>query len=116
MTSKRNLVVIGILAATIVSVSYFALTTVSHRRTARKYEDGYSQIKVGDSKDLLLGAMGKPTRISECVYPWFADEKREAEYRSNCKELYEYELFPVSYTISLDKNGRVINKTRAVSP
>ena len=116
MASKKNLVVIGILAATVLSVSYFALTTVSHRRTDRKYEDGYSQIKVGDSKDLLSGVMGKPTRISECVYPWFADEKREAEYRSNCKELYEYELFPVSYTVSLDKHGKVINKTRAVSP
>ncbi|MEK6280584.1 MAG: hypothetical protein AABN95_09555 [Acidobacteriota bacterium] len=67
-------------------------------------------------KDLLLGVMGTPTRISECVYPWFGDEKREAEYRSNCQELYEYELFPLSYTISLDKNGKVINKTRAVSP
>lgn len=116
MTSKRNLLVLGILTAAIVLVGYLALKSISHRRTVKKYEDSYSKIKVGDSKEIVVAVMGHPTKISECVFPWFPDEKREAEYRSNCKELYEYELFPVSYTISFGKNGKVINKTRAVSP
>ena len=107
---------LGILAAAIAVVGYLALTSVSHRRTVKKYEDSYSQIKVGDSKEIVVAVMGHPTKISECVYPWFPDKKREAEYRSNCKELYEYEFFPLSYTISFEKNGKVINKTRAVSP
>jgi hypothetical protein len=116
MLSKKTIAIIVIMMVAVVGAVYVVVTVVSHRRTARKYEDGYSQIKMADSKDTVVGVMGRPTRISECVYPWFADEKREAEYRSSCKELYEYELFPVSYTISFEKNGKVINKTRAVSP
>lgn len=107
---------LGIIAAAIVAAGYLVLTSVSRNRIAKKYEDGYAQIKVGDSKETVIGVLGQPTRMSECVYPWFTDQKLEAEYRSNCKEVYEYDIFPVSYTISFEKKGQVINKTRAVSP
>lgn len=115
MLSTKRIVAIVILTAVVVVTSYLAWVVVSHR-TARKYERGYTQIKVGDSKDLVINLMGEPSRTTDCVHPWFADEKREAEYRSSCKELYIYEVFPVDYTISFDKQGKVINKTSAVSP
>lgn len=116
MMSKKK---IAISATVIVMIlgAIFVGTVVSRRRVARKYELGYLQIKLGDSKEVVLTLMGEPSRITGCVYPWFPDEKREAEYRSTCKELYRYEeVFLVDYTVSFDKEGRVINKTTAVSP
>jgi hypothetical protein len=95
---------------------YVIWSEVQARRTAEKYERGYSQINIGDSKQVVLNLMGKPSKITGCVHPWFSDQTIEAEYRSRCKELYRYEVrFPVDYTVSFDKDGTVINKTTAVS-
>lgn len=117
MLSKKKIAISLIVTATVVGAAYVAVTVVSHRRIARKYERGYQQIKLGDSKDVVLTLMGEPSRITDCVYPWFPDEKAEAEYRSKCKELYRYEeVFPVDYTVSFDKKGTVIDKSSAVSP
>ena len=117
LLSKKKIAISLFLTVTIVGGDYVAVRVVSHRRIVRAYERGYPQIKVGDSKDIVIKLMGKPSRITDCVYPWFSDEKTEAEYRSNSKELYHYEeIFPVDYTISFDKEERVINKTTAVSP
>lgn len=54
ISSKKKVAVIAILTAAVVGMSCLAWTVVSHRRTARKYEHGYPQIKVGDSKDLVV--------------------------------------------------------------
>ena len=114
--SKKKIAISAILIVMILGAIFIG-TVVSRRRVARKYELGYLQIKLGDSKEVVLTLMGEPRRITGCVYPWFTDEKREAEYRSTCKELYSYEeVFPVDYTVSFDKEGRVINKTTATSP
>jgi hypothetical protein len=116
MSSKNKWTIIVFLAVGVLAVTSLAWTVVSNRRTARKYEQAYPQIKLGDSKESVVNLMGEPTTMTDCVFPWFADEKREAEYRSSCKKLYIYEVFPVDYTISFDKKGKVINKTTAVSP
>jgi hypothetical protein len=113
---KKKIAISVIVTLTVAGTIYITVTVVSHRRIARKYERGYPQIKLGDSKEVVLTLMGEPSRITDCVHPWFPDEKTEAEYRSKCKELHFYEVFPVDYTVSFDEKGSVINKTSAVSP
>jgi hypothetical protein len=117
MLSKKKIAIGMIMTLIVVGTIYVAMTVVSRRRIARKYERGYQQIKLGDSKDVVLTLMGEPSRITDCVHPWFSDKKAEDEYRVKCKELYLYEeVFPVDYTVSFDEKGNVVNKTSAVSP
>lgn len=116
MGSKNRIALVAMLTVAVVVVTYFALTVVSHRRTATKYERGYPQINVGDSRDVVVSLMGQPSRTTNCEYAAFPDRKLEADYRSKCKEQYRYEVLLKDYIISFDKEGKVIGKNSAVSP
>jgi hypothetical protein len=81
-----------------------------------RYDRAYAPIKVGDSRDAVVAAMGKPHAVTDCSYTAFSDKKMEAEFRSKCFQEYEYVELMARYTISFDRNGAVIFKSKAVSP
>jgi hypothetical protein len=93
---------------------YFVLRSWSRSRAS--YDHAYEGIKVGDSRDVVVAAMGKPQAMTDCSYTPFSDKKLENEFRSKCFQEYEYVELMARYTISFDRNGAVINKTKAVSP
>ena len=88
----------------------------SRNERAQAYLRAYEGIKVGDSRDAVVAAMGKPHQVTGCPYTSFDDPKRDAEFRSKCFQQYQYGFFMREYTISFDRNGTVINKSTAVSP
>jgi hypothetical protein len=85
-------------------------------RRMGSYDGAYTAIKVGDSREAVVTAMGEPQAVTDCSYTPFADKKLEAEFRSKCVQEYEYVEFMARYTISFDRNGAVIHKSKAVSP
>ena len=76
----------------------------------------YEGIKVGDSRDAVVAAMGPPHTVKACEYTPFSDPKLEAEFRAKCVQQYEYVFFMRDYTVSFDSAGMVIEKSTAVSP
>jgi hypothetical protein len=90
--------------------------TVSHRRRVERYDFGYSQIKVGDSKQSVTSLMGEPARVGRCGYTPFNDKKAEEQFRAKCAEQYTYEILLQDYVISFDKDGTVVGKSSATSP
>ena|SRR5437899_1672344 len=85
--------------------------------TTTKYDRGYAQIKVGDSKDVVVNVMGKPDEIQRCMLVSSAnDTPEDKKYREKCFEQYWYYSFLKSRVISFDKEGRVLVKGYQVSP
>ena len=112
---KKWLTLALILLATVVA-AYLLFLVVSGRYWAKRYAQGYSQIQMGDPKERVVGLMGRPTETTGCDFEAFTDKKEEAKYKEMCKERYWYGVFLKDYVISLDKDGKVINKASAVSP
>ena len=102
------------LGLAVAAMLYFVLRSWSLRTAA--YERAYTAIRVGDSRDAVVAAMGEPQAVTDCSYNPFSDKKLEAEFRSKCFQQYEYVQLMARYTISFDGNGTVINKSTAVSP
>ena len=93
---------------------YFVFKSWSRR--SGSYERAYTAIRVGDSRQAVVAAMGEPQMVKNCSYTPFSDEKLEAEFRSKCFQEYEYVELMARYTIAFDRNGAVIHKSMAVSP
>src|SRR5436309_2809970 len=111
---KKWLVPALILAGAV--VVYLLFLVVSNRYWSKKYAEGYVRIQVGDPREWVTGLMGNPAKMTSCGYEPFTDKKEGAKYRETCKERYWYGGFLKEYVISFDKEGRVINKSSAVSP
>jgi hypothetical protein len=80
-----------------------------------KFNRAYEAIKVGDSRNTVVAALGQPQEITNC--PSYASvPKVDEEFRSKCFQQYEYISFMARRTIYFDRNGVVIHKTVAVSP
>jgi hypothetical protein len=80
------------------------------------YDRAYTAIRVGDSREEIVTAMGEPQTVTDCSNTPFSDKKLEAEYRSKCFQEYEYVELMARYKISFDQEGTVIHKSKAVSP
>lgn len=116
LSKKQRVSVIVILMVVAVAIAFVAWRVFLYRETVRKYDLGYPQINLGDSKQVVLRLMGDPTKITDCQYAAFPDKKIEDEYRTKCKEQYRYEVFFKDYIISFDKQETVLAKNSAVSP
>ena len=115
--NRRTTWILSLLViASLAVVIYFLSAAVSRRRMLKKYDSGYSQIRIGDSKQAVMSVMGEPSRIGRCEYTPFNDKRAEEEYRARCLEKYTYEVLFKDYVISFDSDGKVLSKTSAVSP
>ena len=113
---RGQVLIVVILALTLATVAYLVFLNRSRNQRIERYSQAYAEIKIGDSRDAVVAAMGKPHEVTDCPYTPFADPEKEAEFRSKCFQQYRYSLLMREYTISFDRNGAVINKSSAVSP
>jgi hypothetical protein len=105
-----------ILALAVAVILYLVSSSWSRRQRTERLERGYVAIKLGDSRDAVIAAMGQPHDVADCPYTPFSDQKMEEEFRLKCFQQYRYIVLMKVYTISLDRTGTVINKTDVVSP
>jgi hypothetical protein len=105
-----------LLVASAAALIYFLSAAISHRRMLKKYDSGFSQIKIGDSKDAVMSLMGEPSSIGRCEYAPFTDKGAEEQNRARCLEQYSYGVLLKDYVIYFDGNGKVLGKNSAVSP
>jgi len=83
----------------------------------RRYENGYAEVRVGDSQELVVAAMGKPDEIDMCRMvssPW--DTEEDKRYQKQCAVQYWYNALMKPYVISFDKDMKVLAKGYQVSP
>ena len=78
---------------------------------AKQYGRGYSQVAMGQPKQRVIEAMGKPSEIEACDGPVYADGKVAGQ----CSETMVYYAFLEKWGVFLDKNGNVIGKYYNVS-
>ena len=114
MNFKRMLPLI--LALVVAVILYLVSSAWSRRQRNERYERGYAAIKAGDSRDVVVAAMGNPHAVEDCPFTPFADKKMEAEFRAKCFQQYRYILLMKVYTIAFDRTGTVIHKSSVVSP
>jgi hypothetical protein len=113
LKGKTAQLVIIVLALAIAGIVYVA--RYQSERIAR-FNRAYESIKVGDSRDAVVAAMGDPREVTDCPDTSFSNRKEEAEFRSKCFQQYKYVQWMAVYTISFDRNGTVFDKSQAVSP
>jgi hypothetical protein len=114
--SSKKFWAYSVLAVVIAGAIYFVSMAVSHHRMVERYDFGYSQIKIGDSKQSVTSLMGEPARIEPCGFTPFNDKQAEEQFRAKCAEQYTYEVLLKQYVISFDTTGTVLGKNNAVSP
>jgi hypothetical protein len=76
----------------------------------------FERIAVGDTREQVVRLLGKPRRIEKCGEPF-----GNPGGKPGCVEDYLYAspyapLIPEYWSVSFDKNGRVIEKYHYVSP
>jgi hypothetical protein len=109
MTMTRTKIIMGfILIAAIVGISY----VWSSMPNVPGWKKGYSQIKVGDSKQKVVEILGKPTEIKDC---YDTRHSSSPEIVERCAEEYWYIAFMQEWGYVFDKDGKVLTKWHSVS-
>ncbi len=96
--SKKKLII------TFVSLIFLVAVTYRIHQVFFNYEyydNAYSQINTGDSKEKVITLFGSPRKVREC-----------SKY---CKEEYIYTALLQEWKIGFDENGKVIHKFSIVS-
>jgi hypothetical protein len=115
MRASRIRNVLLIVAAVILVVSAYLL--LMQYLKGRRYENGYAQIKVGDSKESVVAKMGNPERVDICrTVSSPHDTAQDKKYQEQCVQEYWYVTFLHPYVIAFDKQSRVLAKGYQVSP
>lgn len=70
---------------------------------AKRYERGYAQLGVGDTKRDVTQLLGEPSEVEPC----YAGEK--------CAEVYVYYSFMERWGVVFDRDGKVVDKYYNVS-
>jgi len=112
---RGRLAIIIVLALGITASLYFVLTVRSRQQRIDQFNRAYEAIKVGDSRDTVVAALGKPHTITNCP-SYNGLPKMDTEFQAKCFQEFEYVSFMARHTIYFDRNGVVIHKTIAVSP
>lgn len=111
--SIRNLLLL--MAALILVVSAYLLLMMYLK--GRRYENGYAKVRVGDSQELVVAAMGKPDKIDVCrTVSSQSDTAEDKRYQEQCAIQYSYNTFLKPYIISFDKDMKVLAKGYQISP
>jgi len=112
---RGRLAIIIVLALGITASLYFVFIVRSRQQRIEQFNHAYEAIRVGDSRESVVAALGQPHKITNC--PSYSGlPKMDAEFQSKCFQEFEYISFMARHTIYFDRNGVVIHKTIAVSP
>jgi hypothetical protein len=90
-----------------------ALVWRSERRVSR-WQEGYSEIRIGDSKQRVTALLGNPTAVKDCWDTSFST--LPSDVKKSCAEEYWYVAFLADWKIAFDREGKVISKANSVSP
>lgn len=115
MKLKRTWLVILAITIGITAVLYLVFITRARKQGMEKFARAYEAIKIGDSRDAVVAALGEPNEVTKCP-PYAGAPKMEEEFQSKCFQQYEYFSFMARRTIYFDRDGAVIGKSTAVSP
>lgn len=117
MKRKRMWLVATVVMIAILLISSLAVGVIwSRKEKGERFNRAYEEIKVGDSRQVVVAALGEPSKITVCSYTPFNDPKKEAEFRAKCFQQFDYSSFMGRRSIYFDQSGLVIAKTSAVSP
>ena len=103
----KPLRILGLVAIIILGVATSALA-FSWYVQRRAYENSYSQINVGDSKQKLISIYGQPSETTDC-----SNYKRPSyidALRKDCVEVYWYRSLLEQWIFFLDKDGKIVHK------
>jgi hypothetical protein len=93
------------------------LYAANQYRLKRKYERGFSQIKIGDSRRTVISLMGQPDEMQWCYpLPTADDTPERKRFHEECVDQYWYITFLKPYIVSFDKNNEVSSKGYMISP
>ena len=105
----KRVIVGSVILLLAIGVAY-AWSSLPH---PRRWERGYSEIKVGDAEQQVLDLMGKPSETQDCYRPRYSGNE---EIFRKCAEEYWYHGFMEDWFIVIGTNGKVIAKSHQVSP
>ena len=78
---------------------------------AKQYDRGYAQVAMGQPKQRVIEAMGKPSEIEGCDRPVYSGGKVAGQ----CYQTMVYYSFLEKWVVVLDRDGNVIGKYYNVS-
>jgi len=101
------IITIGVAAATWIGWSLMRAKILPER---------FERIAIGDPREQVVQLLGKPRRVEKCGEPF-----GNPGGKPGCAEDYLYAspyapVIPEYWSVSFDKNGRVIDKYHYVSP
>jgi len=103
-----------ILVTTYILLLGLTLTFAGCSLRWRRIERGFDRVSIGDSKEGVLAAMGKPSEHGSCGLV------AGLSYQTpNCVTEFVYSdpfPFPDGYVVLFDQSGRVIHKSPYSSP
>jgi hypothetical protein len=86
-------------------------------RLSNKYDNALNQLRVGDPEQNVVTLMGQPDERAWCYpLPTDHDSLEQKQFHESCVQQYCYYTFLQRYTVTLDRNNRVSDKNRVVSP
>lgn len=130
----------GILMLIILFVCGFGVVCVAERRRLRlaglgvviivlviagyylwqlhRFERGFGQLHVGDSRERVRQIMGAPTEDTDSTVGIYGSKQNASEHVQGCTEQYWYYPFltPECWWISFDAKGQVLGTLHYVSP
>jgi len=85
---------------------------------SHQFEKGYNKIEAGFSQQQIQELLGSPAQITDCATTYGGFQRVESEAIPGCVEEYWYysAVFPEAWSVSFDKEKRVIHKYHWASP
>jgi len=108
MTTRKKWIVRVFLLLIVLGVIYVWNSLPS----ARRWEQGYSQISEGDYETKVTDVLGQPTEINACHASRYGGNP---ELGRKCAKEYWYIAFLQEWVYVIDQNGIVIAKWHSVS-
>jgi hypothetical protein len=99
MAKAHRIIICVVLAVVLVPLAYVGACSVK----AKRYERGYAQVGVGDTKRDVTQLLGEPSEVERC----YSGE--------GCAEVYVYNSFMERWGFVLDGDGKVVHKYYNVS-
>ena len=106
------IVIIAILCLVAIVISGLAF---AYHEKRQKLSAGFAMVQKGDSKNGIVQMLGKPDEIESCherdAVRTSPGERQFVDSAEECVEIYWYWFFLERWGFSLNRDGKVINKT-----
>lgn len=73
----------------------------------RQYQNGFSQIELGQSKEVVMNIMGKPSEVRSCGYPIYDENEKQI---GDCFEITVYNGAYEQWAFAFNHDRNVIEK------